>query len=76
MSSALVHWLRIRLSMQKTWVPSVVEELRFHTLWGNKAHKLQLEKPSHCKEDPEEPKKKKKIPWLVDIRAGTPPNPV
>ena len=58
-SSALVHWVRIHLSMQKTWVPSVVEKLRSHTLWGNKAHKLQLEKPSHCKEDPEQPKKKK-----------------
>ena len=34
-TSLVVQWLRIRLPMQGTWVPSLVGELRSHILWGN-----------------------------------------
>ena len=41
--------LRICLPMQGTQVQSLVGELRSHVLWGNKAGRLQLEKPEHSK---------------------------
>ena len=34
-SSLVVQWLRIQLTMQGTWVQSLVMELRSHMPWGN-----------------------------------------
>ena len=34
-TSLVVQWLRIPITMQGTWVRSLVRELRSHMLWGN-----------------------------------------
>ena len=34
----MVQWLRIRLPMKETWVPSLVGELKAHIWQSNKAH--------------------------------------
>ena len=54
-TSLVVQWLRIRLLMQRTWIWSLIRELRSHVLQDNWSHMLQLlspcattrEKPEH-----------------------------
>ena len=72
MTSLVVQWLTIYLSMQRMWVWSLVGQLRSHMLWGNEAHMLltaepapQPEKTRHfsnhptpCKGDPAQPREK------------------
>ena len=49
-TSLAVQWLRICLPMQRTWVRSLVEELRFCEPGGNWAHTPQTAEPSHILE--------------------------
>ena len=34
-TSLVVHWLRICLAMQGTWVQALVREIRYHVRQGN-----------------------------------------
>ena len=44
-ASLVVQWLRIRLPMLGTWVPSLVGALRSRIPRATKAHALQLQNP-------------------------------
>ena len=41
----MAPWLRVCLTVQGTWVPSLVRELRFPMLWNNYAHVSQVLRP-------------------------------
>ena len=43
--SPVAPWLSICLTLQGTWVPSLVRELRFPVLWNNYAHVSQILRP-------------------------------
>ena len=45
----VVQWLRIHLPTQGMQVQSLAGELRSHMPYGNKAHMLQLQKPTHSR---------------------------
>ena len=69
-TSLVVQWLRTCLSMQGTWVWSLVRELRSHMPWGNQACTPQLPSPhASAREKPVHGNKGVRIPQLTPDTA-------